>query len=361
MLLAMSAESDTTTPEAEQAAPALLRRTRDDRHAAGVCGGLARYFGLSPTIYRIGFIALAVLGGAGVLLYAIAAVIIPLEGSDESIAEEFLRRHRDRPALLVVLAVLGLIGILVLSTPGGDDWAWFLVDPVWFIALLGAATYLIWQINERERRPEGDAREARTSRSRWLLPAAGALLVIAGLATALDGHPMPVGFGMILVISGAIVLFGALFGRWPALIATIALLIALAGSVVAVADLHEGGGVGERIVRPLTVDQLKDEYRLGIGELELDLGALDLPPGETRVVARLGIGALHVIVPDGVAVDASADVGAGDASVLGQSDDGLDLVERSRDSGFEDATRRLVIDAKVGFGELRIRRAEQPS
>src|SRR5687768_7414588 len=104
----MSTEANTTTTEVREPEPARLRRNRDERVLAGVCGGLARYFGLNPLIYRIGFIALAFVGGAGILLYAVAAVVIPVDGEEESIAEEFLRRHRDRPVLLVVLALLGL-------------------------------------------------------------------------------------------------------------------------------------------------------------------------------------------------------------------------------------------------------------
>ncbi len=54
-----------------------LYRSRTDRQLAGVCGGLAEYFGVDPTIVRVLFVALALLGGPGLILYIILALIMP--------------------------------------------------------------------------------------------------------------------------------------------------------------------------------------------------------------------------------------------------------------------------------------------
>lgn len=43
----------------------------------GVCSGIAEYFGLDPTLVRLGWIAFCALGGSGILAYLIAAVVIP--------------------------------------------------------------------------------------------------------------------------------------------------------------------------------------------------------------------------------------------------------------------------------------------
>src|SRR2546426_7134093 len=51
-----------------------LERSRSNRMLAGVCGGLARYFDLNPAFYRVGFVVLTLLGGAGVLIYIAAAL-----------------------------------------------------------------------------------------------------------------------------------------------------------------------------------------------------------------------------------------------------------------------------------------------
>lgn len=54
-----------------------LYRSRTDRQLAGVCGGLADYFGIDPTIVRVLFVLLALAGGPGLIFYIILALIIP--------------------------------------------------------------------------------------------------------------------------------------------------------------------------------------------------------------------------------------------------------------------------------------------
>ena len=43
----------------------------------GVCGGIAEYFNLDPSVVRLLWAALVIFGGTGVLLYIVAAVILP--------------------------------------------------------------------------------------------------------------------------------------------------------------------------------------------------------------------------------------------------------------------------------------------
>ena len=62
--------------------PRRLFRSAVDRKLAGVCGGLADYFGVDPTLVRLAVIVLTIYPGAiffGLLAYAIAWAIIPLE------------------------------------------------------------------------------------------------------------------------------------------------------------------------------------------------------------------------------------------------------------------------------------------
>lgn len=60
-----------------------LRRSRSDRRIAGVVGGLAKYFGIDPTLARVLYVIVSVLSVAfpGILVYILLWVIIPQEES----------------------------------------------------------------------------------------------------------------------------------------------------------------------------------------------------------------------------------------------------------------------------------------
>ena len=54
-----------------------LVRSSSDRKIAGVCGGIAEYFNVDPTVVRLLWVVLSCVGGSGLLAYIIAALIIP--------------------------------------------------------------------------------------------------------------------------------------------------------------------------------------------------------------------------------------------------------------------------------------------
>ncbi len=56
-----------------------LYRSRQNRVLGGVCGGLADYLSADPAVVRLAWVAFSLLGGAGVLLYLIAWIIVPEE------------------------------------------------------------------------------------------------------------------------------------------------------------------------------------------------------------------------------------------------------------------------------------------
>jgi phage shock protein C len=56
-----------------------LYRTRDERMLAGVCGGLAQFFSIDPTIVRLIFVVLALMGSTGLLIYIIMWIVVPEE------------------------------------------------------------------------------------------------------------------------------------------------------------------------------------------------------------------------------------------------------------------------------------------
>ena len=53
-----------------------LYRSRRYRKLAGVCGGLAEFFGIDVTLVRFAFVIVFLLGGSGILIYLIAALIL---------------------------------------------------------------------------------------------------------------------------------------------------------------------------------------------------------------------------------------------------------------------------------------------
>ncbi len=59
--------------------PKRLYRSKNEKMIAGVCGGLASYFHLDPTIVRLVFILLLFAPPAGILIYLIIWLITPLE------------------------------------------------------------------------------------------------------------------------------------------------------------------------------------------------------------------------------------------------------------------------------------------
>ncbi len=54
-----------------------LYHSNTNRKLCGVCGGLAEYFDLDPTIMRLLVVILTLFGGGGLLIYLICALVIP--------------------------------------------------------------------------------------------------------------------------------------------------------------------------------------------------------------------------------------------------------------------------------------------
>jgi phage shock protein C len=80
-------------PQPDQPERARLHRSRQQRLLFGVCGGLAEYFGVDPTIVRVAFVVAALippLGALSLVGYALLAVIVPTEGAEHLPGREAL-------------------------------------------------------------------------------------------------------------------------------------------------------------------------------------------------------------------------------------------------------------------------------
>ncbi len=288
----------------EQPAIRRLERSRSHRMVAGVCEGLARYFDLSPVFYRVGFVVLTLLGGAGVLIYAAAALVIPEDGKADSIAAEILRRRRERPWPLVGLGLVAVGGAVLLSRAT----LWPRGDAAWVLVLL-AGGIILW------------------SQRRAVSPADG------GVATSRERRSLR----RPLSIAAAVV---------------VVLVLAITAAIATAFHVDVRNGIGGRTYQPADASDLHRHYRLGIGSLRLDLAGVR-PAGETEVDARVGIGNLDVRVPPDVVLRVQASAQAGTVHVLGREVDGRNA--RVRTSGI--GPRVLVLDARVGLGDVRVTRS----
>ena len=70
-----------------------LYRSRDDRMIWGVCGGLAKYFGIDPTLIRIIAVILIFADGVGILAYIVMAIVVPLEDSKTTAPHETIKEN----------------------------------------------------------------------------------------------------------------------------------------------------------------------------------------------------------------------------------------------------------------------------
>ncbi|HSJ49898.1 MAG TPA: LiaF domain-containing protein [Actinomycetota bacterium] len=188
----------------------------------------------------------------------------------------------------------------------------------------------------------------------------GVLVVLVGVGWLLEVLDVA-DFAWDVILPAALILIGGALllsarsarGHGPLItIGVVLTVILLVGSTL---DLPFEGGVGQRGYHPTAADQIRTEYRLGIGELTLDLtDAADVAVGTTeRVRVRVGIGRLLVIVPSGASARVEARATLGNVQVLGEESSGLGA-ERLVEPGSGPPTFDLVLS--VGLGQVEVRR-----
>ncbi|MGB5656287.1 MAG: PspC domain-containing protein [Acidimicrobiia bacterium] len=94
-----------------------LRRPIQDRAFAGVAAGLGQRFDVSPAWFRVAFILLALFGGMGFFLYGLGWILIPDEGTDESIAESWVDGFdASNSAMVIGVVLIGVASVILLSS-----------------------------------------------------------------------------------------------------------------------------------------------------------------------------------------------------------------------------------------------------
>ena len=335
-----------TEPQPEEAVtqtqgPRRMFRSREDRVFGGVAGGLGRYFNLDPVIFRITLVVLAFLGGSGLLVYLAGLLLIPNEPEGGAPAAPVEGRGRT-------LGLAGLVLLVLLGFPlllGGGVLVAGVLVPLAFLVGIGVVTW--WLVSGQG--PTGDPGDIARRTALGL----GVLIVVCCLAL---GAAWAAGAGggtvvAILVIAAGVAILAGAFLRPVRWLILPALAIALAAGTVSAAGIDLSGGVGDREYRPAAASDISDRYELGMGELVVDLRETNLPPGDTPLDVRLGMGQITVLVPDDVCVATNADVGAGDVDVFDRGSEGVDIDWRDLPSASRGGSR-VVLDAEIGLGAL---------
>jgi hypothetical protein len=159
-----------------------------------------------------------------------------------------------------------------------------------------------------------------------------------------------------VAIVGAAIAVGAFTGFRVGALVPLGLLLLGCFGIASATPVSLSSGIGDKLERPLAAAAVERSYEYGIGDYRLDLTNVDFPDGETQVEVSLGIGSLLVTVPDDVAIEVDAHAGAGEVIVLGATDDGIGADEEITIPGPDADSPTLVLDASVGFGEIRVER-----
>jgi phage shock protein PspC (stress-responsive transcriptional regulator) len=271
----------------------------------GVSGGLAEYSGVDPLLWRVGFVALTFAGGTGILVYLLLWLLMPAG-----------------PPM----------------SPG--------------------ETPTTWSERRRERQPAGP-------RSPVPGVTIAGLLILIGVLTLLtnysDWDVGPRGFlgGMLLIVGAGLIAAAFIGGRSArgGLIALgVVLSLALAGA--SSGPWRDGSDVGDQTFRPMTADAVRGTYNGGIGDLTLDLTALDFgDEDQVRTRVQHGIGDVDVLVPRSADVRIEVENGLGTVDIFGTGDTGDSYFPGRGEEWSDDGRAEIVLQVNAGLGDVEVSRA----
>ena len=382
----MSQTQDPSTTDEQQSSPAAapgvdrqnlrnyeqLRRSTTDRKVAGVAGGLGRHLNIDPNILRVLFVVLCFFGGAGFVAYGAAWLLVPEDGQTEG---KVPMNASTRNVLLIVagvvaaLLVLGdswngigfpwplvLVGFGVLlylafrekgpraSTPGGPSYAPAYgpvsgpvygpaPDPTTSAADPGTAyaqqppappwapvTYQAAPAYQPPRPRRGPKLFGFTVALVAVALGALGLYDVSGGSVTASAYP-----ALALTVVGLMLVLGAFVGRAGGLIFLgLVAAVALAGTSIATGVDF---GNGERVsVAPLLASNVRPDYSIKSGRIEVDLSRVTDPENLDGRVIDVGAqaGEIVVILPGGIRSDVQAGIdGPGQIDLPGHGTGGI--------------------------------------
>lgn len=378
-----------------------VRRQREQAIVAGVCAGFAQRWGVDARLLRIAVVILSLSAGLGVILYAAAAALVPLDGSDEEPIRSWLPFTRSWSTAAVVAAVIALAAV-TFGILGGWSGVGLLpglvVLGVWYFGAVrprrprpsappartpAAASSRFEEVAEawRQRLLEQQrlasgatvpppvptpatippqihpATELRRGAGRWwwlaltLLGAGAVVLGFTGVGTA-----PTLAWLSIATIALGITLMVASRRRRPRLMGFVTVLAILATSMAAVLSNGKPLLVGEASSATLTIseiDSLPESISVAVGDRVYDFSKLDLAEDATTSI-EVGVGDVTVVLPDQTSWEIDWELGAGSFSGPEGSQDGVGLTG-SHSSGPGEPTLR--VEVALGAGDLSVRTA----
>jgi len=392
-----------------------LRRSVTDRKIAGVAGGLGRHLNIDPTVLRVLFVVLVFFGGAGLLIYAAAWLLVPEEGTENSVVQT---SPSTRNTVLIVVGVLAALLLI------GDTWGG--VGFPWPLALIGLVVAVVLLNRDSGSTPPpatgpphpGTSPAAETATPAgstltsqettmadadtptttldptppappvgpWSYPVGGpptppappapdrgpklfgptvALLLVAlgslGLYDSVGGDVADAAYAALaLTVIGVMLVVGAFVGRAGGLI-FLGVVAALVLGITASVD--DNWSTDTRLSRtPETAADVRSSYDITAGQIRFDLTEVeDLENLDgRRLDLEATAGEILVIVPDGVDVDVDATIlFGGEIEVDGtvENGNGVDL-NRRIDGGDGDDVPQLYLELDLVVGHIEVRQEE---
>jgi phage shock protein PspC (stress-responsive transcriptional regulator) len=351
---------------------------RYDGILGGVAGGLAGYFGTETWVLRLAFVVLSFFGGLGVVLYLAGWVLIPADGTDESIGERWLQEIRAGSGFGIFLIAIALLILLISLDVSGTGFAWAVA-----LLVLGVLLYRKDTTGIPSGTPEPDTPDAaatpppatgepvavqtgqrRRPRPRRPRPPSmlgrytlAATLIGIGVLALLDnaGALFPDArhyLALAVAIVGAGLLVGSVWGRSRWLIAA-GLVLAFLMGIATVGNVVDTFSDEVRTFAPTAYEDVSRTYSMDSGTLIVDLTGVDWTGRDTRIDVELGAGQIEVAVPADITAVVNARAGVGQVDVLGRSSEGLG-VGRSVQATGSDGAGQVTLDVRVGAGQITV-------
>lgn len=343
---------------------------------AGVAEGLSRHLDIDPILVRVVLGALTLFGGAGIALYVIAWMTVPVEGASDSGLSRLLRRDPHRVMVVglsvaAVVAAITMVGAIGASAPNPV--------PLTVVGILAIAAVAIF--SRRSERaadtsapPPGDTDDATASvpgapppsrgpRSHlFAVSAAVSAIAIAVLwivqeTVAPDLSPSAYPASVLAVIAVALIV-GAWFGRSRGLIVA----GFLASIVTLISTVAGPGPYGERVYQPTSAAAVSDSYEHGVGRIAVHLeDVTDIAALDTRTIDLASrVGQIEIVVPTSIDATISAHVDHGEITGLSGVRKGADGAQDVAVAASDDDDPDVRIDLDLRFGQIVIRQVDCP-